>query len=78
MQSLISHSEADRMACKVKSWLSHVIRLGLLQGGNIVADVFPYCGECLASPYGLDSCRSTTSESVWPRTMASLLPSKDQ
>src|SRR5260370_22068615 len=28
--------------------------------------------------YGLDSCRSTTSESVWPRIRPSRLPSKDQ
>jgi hypothetical protein len=28
--------------------------------------------------YGWESRMSTTSESVWPRTMASLLPSGDQ
>jgi hypothetical protein len=32
----------------------------------------------VTTSYGLDSCRSTTSESVWPRSMPRFLPSGDQ
>jgi hypothetical protein len=34
--------------------------------------------ESFVLSYGLDSCKSTTSESVWPRRMPSFFPSGDQ
>src|SRR5690242_13294126 len=56
-----------RMACKVKSWLSHfllqlrVLRLGLLQDGNVWVGVFPKCEEVLV---GGPSLRTISLEGV--------------
>src|ERR1022692_491691 len=51
---------------------------GFLQDKNIGVGALPEDEESCYPSYGLDSSRSTTSESVWLRTMPSLLPSKDQ
>ena len=59
----------------------HVLRLGLLEDGDVGIGVFPEGEENLGAapvPYCLDSCRRTTSESEWPRNIPSFFPSGDQ
>jgi hypothetical protein len=71
-------SQLPKMGSEVSLQL-RVLRLGLLQDGDVGVGVFAEGEEIWAPvPYCLDSCRRTTSESEWPRNIPSFFPSGDQ